>query len=90
MCCTFRSGRELAKEVFDCADDPHTETVKKFGMACSLPGSFQGALHAFLKHSQDADRFKGTIRDVIRAGGCNCSRYLLKLIVYLRSFHYSQ
>ena len=84
ICRIFRSGRELAKEVFFFADDPHIETVKKFGMACTLPGSFQGSLHAFLKHSQDAERFKATIRDVIRAGGCNCSRYLLILNFYTR------
>jgi len=67
-------ARELAKKVFDSVDDPHIETVKKFGMACSLPGSLQGSLHAFLKHSESAERYKGTIRDIIRAGGCNCSR----------------
>ena len=66
--------RELAKKVFDSVEDPHIETVKKFGMACSLPGSLQGSLHAFLKHSQNAERYMGTIRDIIRAGGCNCSR----------------
>ena len=64
----------MAKKVFDCVGDPHIETVKNFGMACSLPGSFQGSLHAFLKNSQNAERYKATIRDIIRAGGCNCSR----------------
>ena len=60
--------------MFDCVGDPHIETVKNFGMACTLPGSFQGSLHAFLKNSQNAERYKATIRDIIRAGGCNCSR----------------
>ena len=76
--------RELAKKVIDCVEDPHIETVKKFGMACSLPGSFQGSLHAFMKNSQNAERYKGTIRDIIRAGGCNCSRdYTSTKLIFL-------
>lgn len=41
-----------------------------FGRPCYNPGSFQGAIHAFLT----SDDFASAVRKTIRAGGCNCSR----------------
>jgi len=65
--------RELTGDVFNKLKDDHVTTVDNFGNNCHLPGSFQGSLHAFLKNN-GADSFVSTVRDVIRAGGCNCSR----------------
>jgi len=41
-----------------------------FGRPCYNPGSFQGAIHAFLT----SDDFASAVRKTIRAGGCCCSR----------------
>lgn len=48
----------------------HTARVLAWGKPCANPGSFQGALHAFLS----SDSFAEGARKVVRAGGCNCSR----------------
>merc|ERR1711915_79588 len=68
--------RELTQKVFDKHQEDHVETVSNFGNNCHLPGSYQGALHAFngSKDKTEQDHFKSAIRKVIRAGGCNCSR----------------
>jgi len=65
--------REFTENVFDKIEDEHVPTVDNFGNNCHLPGSFQGSLHAFIRNS-GPNRFVATIRDVITAGGCNCSR----------------
>ena len=48
----------------------HKIIVKKLGMACSYPGTFNSAIHSILT----AKNFKTAILNTIKAGGCNCSR----------------
>ncbi len=43
------------------------------GRPCANPGSFMGALHAALT-SRQRGGFANSVRDVMKAGGCNCSR----------------
>ena len=45
-------------------------TVRKFGKACSYPGTFMGSIHAILT----SNNYKSAIIKTIKAGGCNCSR----------------
>ena len=66
--------REATELVFEREEEDPVETSRQFGNNCHLPGSFQGALHAFLHHRESEDRFQETLRAVLRAGGCNCSR----------------
>ena len=47
-----------------------TFVVKKFGKACSYPGTFNGSIHAIITSTN----FKSAINKTIKAGGCNCSR----------------
>ena len=49
------------------------QLVKEFGLACSLPGSFQGALSSII----GATSYKDAIRENIMAGGDSCSRGLI-------------
>jgi hypothetical protein len=51
-------------------NNPHTLVVKKFGKACSYPGTFNGSIHAIITSTN----FKSAINKTIKAGGCNCSR----------------
>ena len=51
-------------------NNPHTFVVKKFGKACSYPGTFNGSIHAIITSTN----FKRAISKTIKAGGCNCSR----------------
>ena len=44
--------------------------VKKLGMACSYPGTFNSSIHSIINSSS----YKGAILKTIKAGGCNCSR----------------
>ena len=48
----------------------HTKVVKKFGKACSYPGTFMGSVHAMIT----SNNYKSAIIKTIKAGGCNCSR----------------
>ena len=48
----------------------HTKVVKKFGKACSYPGTFMGSIHAILTSTS----YKSAVIKTIKAGGCNCSR----------------
>ena len=48
----------------------HTQVVKKFGKACSYPGTFMGSIHAMIT----SNNYKSAIIKTIKAGGCNCSR----------------
>ena len=66
--------REATELVFEREEEDPVETSRQFGNNCHLPGSFQGALHAFLHHRESEDWFQETLRAVLRAGGCNCSR----------------
>ena len=49
---------------------PHSLIVKKLGMACSYPGTFDSSIHSIINSTS----YKGAILKTIRAGGCNCSR----------------
>ena len=48
----------------------HSSIVKKLGMACSYPGTFNSSIHAILS----SNNYKVAILKTIKAGGCNCSR----------------
>ena len=48
----------------------HPSIVKKLGMACSYPGTFNSSIHAILSSTN----YKEAILKTIKAGGCNCSR----------------
>ena len=48
----------------------HPSVVKKLGMACSHPGTFNSSIHAILSSTN----YKAAILKTIKAGGCNCSR----------------
>ena len=48
----------------------HSAIVKKLGMACSYPGTFNSSIHAIL----NSPNYKKAILKTIKAGGCNCSR----------------
>ena len=49
---------------------PHPKVVKKLGMACSYPGTFESAIHSII----NSTNYKNAILKTIKAGGCNCSR----------------
>ena len=49
---------------------PHNIVVKKFGKACSYPGTFNGSIHAIIT----SKNYKNAVIKTIKAGGCNCSR----------------
>ena len=46
------------------------KVVRKFGKACSYPGTYMGSIHAILSSKS----YKSAIIKTIKAGGCNCSR----------------
>ncbi len=48
----------------------HPLMVKKLGMACSYPGTFNSSIHSIINSTS----YKGAILKTIKAGGCNCSR----------------
>ena len=49
---------------------PHSQTVKKLGMACSYPGTFNSSIHSII----NSKSYSAAILRTIKAGGCNCSR----------------
>ena len=49
---------------------PHATVVKKLGMACSYPGTFNSSIHSII----NSKTYKTAILKTIKAGGCNCSR----------------
>ena len=49
---------------------PHSKVVKKLGMACSYPGTFNSSIHSIIT----SKNYKKAILKTIKAGGCNCSR----------------
>ncbi len=49
---------------------PHAIIVKKLGMACSYPGTFNSSIHCII----NSTTYKTAILKTIRAGGCSCSR----------------
>ena len=48
---------------------PHSQTVKKLGMACSYPGTFNSSIHSIINSTSYSDAILRTIK----AGGCHCS-----------------
>ena len=48
--------------------DPNT--IKKLGMACSYPGTFNSSIYTII----NSKNYKDAILKTIKAGGCNCSR----------------
>ena len=48
----------------------HSKLVKKLGMACSYPGTFNSSIHSII----NSKNYKSAILRTIKAGGCNCSR----------------
>jgi len=58
------------KKIIRDAKKPHIPTVKKYGKACSYPGTFLGSIHAIL----NSKNYKTAVIKLIKAGGCNCSR----------------
>ena len=58
------------KKVLRLKKHDHTKVVKKFGKACSYPGTFMGSIHAMIT----SNNYKAAIIKTIKAGGCNCSR----------------
>ncbi|MDB9935507.1 ADP-ribosylglycohydrolase family protein [Candidatus Pelagibacter sp.] len=66
----FKNVIENIKKVKKIKSKPHNFVVKKFGKACSYPGTFNGAIHAIIT----SKNFKTAVIKTIKAGGCNCSR----------------
>ena len=58
------------KKVLRLKKHNHTKVVKKFGKACSYPGTFMGSIHAMIT----SNNYESAINKTIKAGGCNCSR----------------
>ena len=58
------------KKIIRLKNHNHTKVVKKFGKACSYPGTFMGSTHAIITSSS----YRSAIIKTIKAGGCNCSR----------------
>ena len=48
----------------------HSAAVKKLGITCRYPGTFNSAVHSIIT----SKNYKLAILKTIRAGGCNCSR----------------
>ena len=62
--------RDSIKKVLRLKNQNHIMTVRKFGKACSYPGTFMGSIHAIIT----SNSYKSAITKTIKAGGCNCSR----------------
>ena len=66
----FKNVIENIKKVKKLKNKPHNIIVKKFGKACSYPGTFNGSIHAIIT----SKNYKNAVIKTIKAGGCNCSR----------------
>jgi len=66
----FREVIQGIKKVKKLKSLPHTNAVKKLGMACSYPGTFNSSIHSII----NSRNYKDAILKTIKAGGCNCSR----------------
>ena len=66
----FKSVVEDIKKVKRLKSKPHPLVVKKLGMACSYPGTFNSSIHSII----NSTNYRGAILKTIKAGGCNCSR----------------
>ena len=66
----FKSVISGIREVKSLRKKPHSLVVKKLGMACSYPGTFNSSVHAII----NSTNYKSAMLQTIKAGGCNCSR----------------
>ena len=66
----FKCVVDDIKKVKKLKSKPHSIVVKKLGMACSYPGTFNSSIHSIINSAN----YKGAILRTIKAGGCNCSR----------------
>ena len=66
----FRQVVNNIKKVIRLKKHNHIKVVKKFGKACSYPGTFMGSIHAIIT----SKNYKTAVIKTIKAGGCNCSR----------------
>ena len=66
----FKSVVDDIKRVKRLKSKPHAKVVKKLGMACSYPGTFNSSIHSII----NSTNYKNAILGTIKAGGCNCSR----------------
>ena len=66
----FKNVVDDIKRVKRLKSKPHAIVVKKLGMACSYPGTFNSSIHSII----NSTNYKSAILRTIRAGGCNCSR----------------
>ena len=66
----FREVVNNIKKVIRLKKHNHIKVVKKFGKACSYPGTFMGSIHAMIT----SKNYKTAVIKTIKAGGCNCSR----------------
>ena len=66
----FKNIVEDINKVKRLKNKPHSQAVKKLGMACSYPGTFKSSIHSIINSKNYSDAVLRTIK----AGGCNCSR----------------
>jgi ADP-ribosylglycohydrolase len=66
----FKNTVEDINKVKRLKNKPHSQTVKKLGMACSYPGTFSSSIHSII----NSKSYNDAILRTIKAGGCNCSR----------------
>ena len=66
----FKSVVDDIRRVKRLKSEPHAKVVKKLGMACSYPGTFNSSIHSII----NSTNYKSAILGTIKAGGCNCSR----------------
>ena len=66
----FKNVIANIKKVLRHKNQNHISVVKKFGKACSYPGTFMGSVHVMIT----SKTYKDAVHKTIRAGGCNCSR----------------
>ena len=66
----FKSVVNDIQKVKRLKSKPHSIIVKKLGMACSYPGTFNSSIHSIINSTS----YKDAILKTIKAGGCNCSR----------------
>ena len=66
----FKNIVKDIKNVKRLKSKPHPIVVKKLGMACSYPGTFNSSIHSII----NSTNYKNAILKTIKAGGCNCSR----------------
>ena len=66
----FKEVVNNIKKVLRLKKQNHIKVVKKFGKACSYPGTFMGSIHAIVTSAS----YKSAVTKTIKGGGCNCSR----------------